>query len=155
MYVLHWTGSTLQFIANILSWVVFNPWFFKDLLLHGLIAPPFCAYICMHKTFTLYHTSGFYMQGSIFAKFCYIISSTKKKWKNQSIAKNVFMQLQLMLSESSIQKLAKNVVPILESKHKYLLQQGNKTSYVAIIAPHLPDHSIYVLTVLFIYTNAR
>lgn len=34
------------------------------------------------------------------------------------------MQLQLMLSESSIQKLAKNVVPILESKHKYLLQQG-------------------------------
>lgn len=97
------------------------------------------------------------MQGSIFAKFCYIISSTKKKWKNQSIAKNVFMQLQLMLSESSIQKLAKNVVPILESKHKYryLLQQGKKPSYVAIIAPHLPDHSIYVLTVLFIYTNAR
>lgn len=79
----------------------------------------------------------------------------KKSEKNQSIAKNVFMQLQLMLSESSIQKLAKNVVPILESKHKYLLQQGNKTSYVAIIAPHLPDHSIYVLTLLFIYTNAR
>lgn len=65
------------------------------------------------------------------------------------------MQLQLMLSESSIQKLAKNVVPIQESKHKYLLQQGKTTSYVAIIAPHLPDHSIYVLIVLFIYTNAR
>lgn len=58
------------------------------------------------------------------------------------------MQLQLMLSESSIQKLAKNVVPILESKHKYLLQQGKNPIYVAVIASHLPNHSLYVLTLL-------
>lgn len=61
------------------------------------------------------------------------------------------MQLQLMLSESSIQKLAKNVVPILESKHKYLLQQGEKnqlcSNYCTTFAKSFyicPDPSLYL-----------
>lgn len=57
-----------------------------------------------------------------------------------------------MLSESSIQKLAKNIVPILEQNNQNIniCYSRKKPSYVAItcIAQHLPNHSIYVFTLL-------
>lgn len=58
--------------------------------------------------------------------------------------------LQFMLSESSIQKLAKNIVPILEQNNQNIniCYSRKKPSYVAIIAQHLPNHSIYVFTLL-------